>query len=634
MNSIYGWTGKILIINLTEKKYKIEDTCQYKDLIGGKGINQLFLFNNIPVNCDAFDPENAIVIGAGPLVGTLSPTACRLSIDTKNALTGGTSSSNCGGHFAAELKYSGFDNVVINGKSDKLCYIFINNGKVIFKDARKYKGLTTWETEKKIRRDLNDERIKVISIGPAGENLLRTAAIVTENGRVAGKGGVGGVIGSKNIKAIAVRGNQSILVHDKNYIKKIVKFYHKLSGKDFDALRLGGTHGAIFEPANNRSAMPVRNNQEEYWDPEKTKKVSQEIINKLGFEKLRIACFGCPLYCSHFYDIGDFKCEGFENTNAMALGPKMDIDDPRAIIKLHGLSNAYGIDTDCVGTEIAWAMELFERGIIDERDTDGLILNWGNYRSALKLLERIVYKKGFGALFADGIKVAAEKIGRNSIYYASHIKGEDVYEPMRAKVAWGMGIALAPKGGGHCEGAPVTEGLGLSEKESMKRYGVKTAGKPFTYDGKPELIKWHEQFSAAINSLGMCYLASMWTFAEGFSPKDYAELFSITTGEKLTEEQFLDIGLKVHNIEKSFNVLHTNFSKKDDFPPDRYFEEELNVGPCKGKKLDREKWSQAITHYYKIHGWDPNTGIPKEDTLRKLGLNSVLKKLKSYKKIK
>lgn len=635
MKPNYGWTGKILRVNLTTGKIEIEPTDNYKFLIGGKGINQFILFNEVPVNCNPYDPQNIIAIGAGPLVGTLAPGACRTSIDTKNALTGGTSSSNCGGHFAPELKFAGFDHIIITGRLDRLGYLFIHNSKVEIRNAEKYRGLTTWETEKRIREELKDPDIKVLSIGPAGENLLRTACIITDNGRAAAKGGTGGIMGSKNLKAIAVRGTQPVYVKDdNNYLKNIKSFYNKLSGPGIKMLRDGGTHYAYFESSNNVSSMPVKNNQEEYWSPDKIKRISQETINNLGYEKLRLSCFGCPIYCSHFYDIGSFKCEGFEATNAMGLGSKLDIAEPEAIIKLHGLCNSYGIDSDCAATEIAWAMELFDRGVIDEKDTDGLVLKWGDAEAAIELLNKIVFKQGFGNLFSNGIKKAAEKLGRGSIYYASHTKGEDLYESIRAQKGWALGIVVAPKGGGHCEGAPVSEGMNLSEEKSLELFGVATAGNPRTYEGKPELVKWHEQYSAAINCLGMCYYTSYWACLDAFSPDDYAKLFQLTTGVSMSGDEFMRIGLKVHNIEKAFNTLHAGFTKKDDFPPERYLNEELSVGPMKGEKLDKEKWSKALDRYYEIHGWDIKSGWQKRETLEKLELKSVADKLSIYGKLR
>jgi aldehyde:ferredoxin oxidoreductase len=613
MSKQYGWAGKILRIDLTTKRYSIQTIDPYKEFIGAKGINQYILFDEVPVRCDPYDPANIIAIGAGPLVGTLAPGACRTSIDTKNAITGGTSSSSCGGFFASELKFAGYDNVVITGKLDKLGYIFITNDQVKFVDATDYKGLTTWETERRIREELGDKNIRVLSIGIAGENLLRTSCIITDNGRAAAKGGTGGVMGSKNLKAIAVRGTGSIFVSSDNYLKEISHFYQKLRVPGIDRLRLGGTHYGSFEPANDNSSMPVRNNQEEYWDHEKVHMMSQKRINQLGYEKLRFSCAACPIYCSHFYNIGDFRCEGFENTNAMALGPKIGISSPEAVIRLHGFCNAHGIDSDCAGTEIAWAMELFEKGIINESDTAGLKLSWGDYSAAAELLDQIVNKRDFGAVFCDGIKKAAETIGRGSIYYAEHIKGQDVYEPMRAKIAWGFGISVAPKGGGHCEGAAVTEGY-LTEEQGIRYFGIPTAGDRTTYEGKAELVKWHEQYSASINCVGMCYLTSMWACLDAFSPDDYARMLEITTGKHISAAQLMQVGLKVHNIEKAFNVLHTDLGRADDFPPDRYFVEELSTGPMKGAKFDRDSWDRMLSRYYHIHGWD-NQGVPKSETL-------------------
>lgn len=633
MADTFGWVGKMALIDLTSKSCELLATTDYKKFIGGKGINQYLLLKNVSPGVDAHSPENMLLIGAGPLVGTLAPAGCRTSIDTINALTGGTASANCGGFFASELKYAGFDHLLIVGKASKPVYLFIHDGMVEFRDAKPLRGLSTWETESYIRSELNDVKVRVLSIGPAGENLLSTACIITENGRAAAKGGTGSVMGSKNLKAIAARGCGPIHVKDPDYLTRILTYHRQLKGPGITALQTGGTHNAYFESSNNASSMPVRNNQEEYWAPEKLLKVRQDTINALGYEKLRFSCHACPIYCSHFYDTGNFRCEGFEATNAMGLGAKLDITDPAGIIRLTGLCNAWGIDTDCVGTEIAWAMELFQRGIISEADTDGLSLEWGNVASAETLLSMIVEKRGFGEIFSDGVKVASERLGRGSDYYAAHTKGEDLYESIRAQKGWALGISVAPKGGGHCEGAPVTEGMGLSSEKSQELFGIRTAGMPLVYEDKAKLIRWHEAYSAAINALGMCYYTSFWGCLDAFSPDDYAELYEMTTGEALSGDEFMETGLRIHNVEKAFNTIHRGFTKKDDYPPRRYFEESLNDGPRKGERLDAQEWSDALSHYYELHGWNTDTGWQKREVLESLELHDVADLLASHGKL-
>jgi len=394
----YGYAGNILRINLTSGKIWTEPTEKYaKRWIGGRAINTWILLNELSPKVKWVDPENLLTFGVGTLVGTLALGACRVSVDTKNAFNNGIGSANMGGFFGAELKFAGFDNVVISGKAERPVYLWIRDGKIEIKDASLIWGKTTWESEKYIREELRDEQVRVVAIGPAGENIVRSACIVTDRGCVAGGSGCGAVMGSKNLKAIAVRGRKSIVIaQTERFIAAVDKEILHVNQRKFSkAIREKGFYGAmggrLDSPAWEEGYRPVRNGQDEYWGKDKIAMIADSIIKE--YRKGTVSCFSCPISCKPWMNIneGTYKIqgEGWWNNSANSYCTKIDNTNVQAAIYSHLLTNQLGLDGDNAAQAISWAFECYEKGLITKKETDGLELVWGNYEAMIEMLKKL-----------------------------------------------------------------------------------------------------------------------------------------------------------------------------------------------------------------------------------------------------
>jgi aldehyde:ferredoxin oxidoreductase len=636
--------GKILRVNLSSKKIAFESTLEYvktfagkeRKFLGGKEINVWILFREVKPWVTPFDPANKLIYGVGPLVGTLAPAASRFSVESKNAFTNGFASSNCGSHFAPELKYAGYDNIVIEGRSARPVYLWINDDKVEIRDASGIWGKTTWDADSLIKEDVGDESIQIVSIGPAGENLVRSACIIADRGRAAGRCGLGAVMGSKNLKAIAVKGTSSVQVANQElFMKNVDNCYKKIEKSLYARLiKKYGTHldsYAIFSNKEN-SSLDFKNFQDDYWDPEKAGKLGMELYHK-EFETAGLACFSCPIGCSHFYKIREgpyagSTCEGFEGNDISNFGANFDITYPPAIIKAHALCSQYGLDQDNASRVIAWAFECYQKGILSRKDTDGIEFSWGDHELLMKMLHKVAFREGIGDILAEGCKRASEIIGRGSEKYCMHIKGQDLYETMRISKGWALGVAIAARGGGHTTGSIQTGNMRFPSDFCDKIWGVENAGNPVTYRGKARIVVYIENLTAACDSLGMCFFTSIRNDPAGLTPDDYASLFSAATGLETTGTELMLLGERIRNLEKAFNTLHAGFNRRDDYPPQRFMEEPVKSGPYKGELLEKDKWDKMLDEYYKLHDWDLETGLQTKKGLRSLGLEEILAELK------
>jgi aldehyde:ferredoxin oxidoreductase len=628
----FGYAGKLLRVDLSTGDMEAGPSREHADrFIGGRGVGQWMLFDEVAPGVDAFDPENIIILGTGPLTGTLAPASARLALDTKNPLTGGVNSSNSGGHFAPELKYAGFDFVVIRGKAEKPVYLWIEDGRAELRDATPVWGTTVWQTHDFLLDEHRDPRVRFLAIGQAGENLAKSSCVIVDRGRALGRGGAGAVMGSKNLKGVAVRGTGGIAVADpKGFMEQVDRCWEIIDNSEAVPLMrtVGtlGTSGTIFGPG----AIAYRNFQDAYWDPEKFARVSAYIF-KERFESRRLACFNCPIYCSCFYDVkqGPFaglKCEGFQANHTGDYMSKLDISDPDEVLQMHALCAQYGLDIDNSSGAISWAFEMFERGLLTTADTDGLELTWGDSGAVLELIPKMAHRQGIGDLLADGAKEAADKLGRGH-QYAMHVKGQDLHEAMRAAKGWAFGVVVAPRGGGHLDGAPLAGMQEASREFGERVFGVPTAGEKLVYEGKPQVVFWTEKFKAVIDMLGVCYFTSIWEYPDLLELEPYAELFRKATGRKLSGDDLMRIGQQVHNVEKAFNTLHAGFTRQDDFPPRRLMEEPIGEGIYKGELLDGDEWERMLDEYYALHRWDGETGWQTGDGLRHLGLEEVARRL-------
>jgi len=618
-----GYAGKILRVDLTNQELTTEPTIRYAErFIGGRGINAWILFNELDPETKPFDSENMLLIGVGPLVGTLSPFGCRVSIETKNAFTNGVGSANCGGHFGAEMKYAGFDNLVLTGRAEEPVYLWLNDGKAELRDAKELWGKTTWETERDVRQEHRDNDVRVIGIGPAGENLIKAACIISDRAKAAGGSGVGAVMGSKNLKAVAARGSQPITVAEpERFLEAVDEARAKIEqfpkAKLYRKAGYYGVESYNGSPAWEAGFRPVRNGQDDYWAPEKIKKVSGDAMKK--YRKKILACYGCPVGCMPWIKIPDgpyeIEGEGWWNNSSNSFCTRVDCTNPEAAIKAHLRTNQLGLDGDNASVVIAWAFECYEKGLLTKEDTDGLALDWGNHDVVLALIEKLAYREGLGDFLADGVKAAAEKLGKGSEEFALHIKGQDTVDGIRISKGWGFGVVTSTAAGRHLRGAV--------HSFSPEKF--------LSYENVPYNVHMQEQFKAILDMTGTCLynngLLSWETKTEPSAAGYIAELASSLTGMDLPVERLMRIGRQVHNLEKAFNTLHGSFTRKDDYPPKRYWEEPVKSGPYKGERIDHETWERMLDEYYELHGWDVETGLQKREILESLDLHIVADKL-------
>jgi aldehyde:ferredoxin oxidoreductase len=633
-----GYAGKILRVDLTTSTISTEPTGKYvPKFLGAKGINQWILFKELRPWVTPFEPANLICFGAGPLVGTLVPGAARMNVDSKNALTGGIGSGSCGGWFAAELKFAGYDNIVIQGRAKEPVYLWVEDDKVSFRSANDLWGRRTSDTVKMIKEDLNQTEIQVLCIGPAGENMVRPACIVVSGSRIVGRCGLGAIMGSKNLKAIAVKGNGSIGVQKAEQFMEMV---HKVSLR---LRRLEGAKGRrdygtlVASPLfNELSALSYKNYQDDYIPEESFKKISHEVFRHMyGID--RYSCTACPTPCGHIYliDEGPYsgtRCLKAEANSVWDFGGKLAIEDAAAILKAQEECCQLGLDIDNVSSVIAWAISCFQDGIISKEEMEGLELRWGDHRVVLELLNRIAHRQGFGNILAEGSLKASQIVEKGSERYAFHMKGQDLIEAIRSMKGWALGVVVSARGGAHTRGALATESRKYSPEISQKLFGIKTAGDARAYEGKSKVVCYFEYVHSLLDSLGVCLFTGNWTTPEGITPEELAGFYTLTTGFRMSVDELMKAGERVHNVEKMFNVYHAGFTREDDYPPQRLMEEPIRSGPLRGECLKREDWDKMLDEYYTLHGWDPLTSWPMKEKLVELDLKECIGRLDQARK--
>ena len=628
-----GLAGRILRVDLSSRKVSTEDTEKYaRRFIGGRAINSFILLNEMSPDTRWYDPENMLIFGVGSLVGTLAPGACRVSIETKNVYNNGKGSANFGGHFGPELKYAGFDHIVITGKGENPVYLWIHDGEAEIKDASSMWGKTTYETEATLRQELCDERVQVASIGPAGENLVRGSCVYTNPGKVAGGSGVGCVMGSKKLKAVAVRGHEAVRVADpERFMQAVNKALAKIEASPIVEERRKGALEAIYFPESPAWNFPgpVRNGQDEYWPIEKRIRLAGLESGIPSYKKRMMSCFGCPIGCMPFYEIKEDKYAGTWGIgywlNSAWYSMRLDLDDPAASLKFQLLANQLGLDGDMASVVLSWAFECYEKGLITRTDTDGLELTWGNEDAILKMVQKLAYRDGIGDFLANGVKEASQRLGKGSEEFAIHMKGQDSVDGYRTRKGYGFGVSTSPVAGRHLRGA-------VNSPENSGPKGLKWSSAK--YENVPEAVFWQAQTKEIEDATGLCIFVGTWGGVHALEVSDYAELISSAMGLDVSEEELMMIARRGINLEKSFNTIHTDFGRSDDYPPLRYMEEPIKSGPYAGHKCDRERWAEMLDRFYKLQGWDKDTGWPTLECLLELGMEDVANQLQEVGRLK
>lgn len=601
-----GYVGKTLRVDLSRKKISSEDlnTQWARMFIGGKGLGAKYLFEELKPNTDPLSPENVMIIMTGPLTGTTAPCASRYAMFTKSPLTGAFLDSYIGGYLGAELKFAGFDAVIIKGKAEKPVYLWITDGKAEFRDAKDLWGLDIHETEKRIKEDLEDKEVKVAAIGPAGENLVKMACITVDLYRHAGRGGAGAVMGSKKLKAVAVRGHQGVSVPK---IEDFIALSQEITKKDVltadnEWAKIDGTPGFL-RMVQEAGILPTRNFQMGVF--EHVNKIDEVALKEKILVRRR-ACYGCPLGCGNLTQVkhGPFAgtvVEGPEYETLAMAGANCYISDLEAIAKYNLLCDQLGLDTISTGDAIAFAMECYERGIITMKDTNGLELTFGNVEAYIEMPRLIAYRKSIGNILAEGVRRAAKKIGKGSGRFAVQVKGLEYpgYDP-RGSIGMALAYAVSDRGACHLRAWPAnSEAFGDLD--------------PFTTEGKAQLVIDDQNLYSVKWSLVVCDF-----YAIGYS--NIARLCSAATGWDLEEKDVKIIGERVWNLTRLFNVRE-GLSRKNDTLPERISKDQLKRGRAEGHVVSIADFNIMLDEYYKLRGWDEE-GRPKEAKLKELGLMS------------
>jgi len=624
------WAGTILHVDLPSGKVwkdLLHDDLKMR-FIGGRGVNAKLLWDLIKPRIDPLSPENVLIFGTGALTCTTAPASGRATVTCKSPQTNLYLKSSVGGAFGAELKFAGYDHLVVHGRADEPTLLNIEDSKVALLDANHIWGKGVRVTNEVLRRKLGSE-VKVAAIGPAGENMVKFAAIMASVYHAAARGGTGAVMGSKKLKAIAVRGTGSIRIHDPEGFWKKALALRKAFLDDYWGQKyfLYGTGGFYSGPAYNflRDAPPSG------------EQISAPYLIKKGYLKRHIGCFSCTNSCHRYTEIetgpyaGTYTC-GPEYETFSALGAGAGIADPEVVIKANDLCNILGLDTISTGVVVEWAMESYEKGLLTKGETEGLDLRFGNDQALLKVIQMIATRKGYlGNLLAEGVKRASEKIGKDSWKWAMcNSKGlEHSRVDTRMNKSYALAFAVNPRGPDHlhteCIAARGTTGRMRDVVEEMT--GKKWPEAQTQY---PEIVRWHEDTYAAAETLGFC--AFTCTSAQAVLPKDMAELFSLATGIRMSGEEISLIGRRIITVERCFNVREGATRELDDLPW-RMMNEPVSWGLFEGMVSSREWLDEMLDKYCALHGWDSQTSWPYRETLELLGLDEIAQELEHHKKL-
>jgi len=626
---MYGWAGKRLKVYLTEGKIVKEpmpDDLRL-DYLGGRGVNSKCLYDELSPGIDPLGPENVLMVAVGPLNGTTAPGSARWTVTAKSTVTGGLGDGNGGGDFATELKFAGYDQIVFYGRSPRPVYLLVRDGDVQLRDAASLWGKTTGETDRMLKKDLGDEEVRVLSIGPAGENLVRLSKVFSNITRTGGKGGLGAVMGSKNLKAVAVRGTGTVkIARPREFLLASKHAYEKLMASDYlKMFREQGTMHLIRLWGELRG-LPTRNSQSGYF--EGWEKLTSEVFESQYAVKHR-GCSACPISCSHYYRVaeGPYATHGESNEygTTYPLGPKCGVDDLAAILYMDTLCDQLGLDTHSTGGTISFAMHCWQEGLLTAGDTDGLDLTWGNAGAMIQLLPKIAYRQGFGNLLAEGSFIASQHI-KGSEVCLNTTKGMEVsalYIGAGTNLLLALGFATATRGADHLRGC--LPYVSSKDARLLKALGGVEAlhrvlSEPGSTEGKGIFLAVNEDVSALLNSLDVCHSVVGELARKALDADELAELVSLCTGVEMSGEYLMKVGERISNVEKAFNIRE-GMGRKDDTLPGQFFfvEKETQFGPT---GMSEGKFQQMLDEYYQFRGWD-HEGVPTRQKLEELGLGYI-----------
>jgi len=613
---VLGCNGKILRVDLSGGTTSVDEPEEgfYRSYMGGRGFISYYLLRELSNGVDALGPQNKLIFATGVVTGVPVAGSGRNSVGAKSPLTNGYGDAEVGGYWGAELKQAGYDAIIIEGKAESPVYLWIEDGKVEIKDARHLWGKTTGECQKQIKQELGVSGVRVCQIGIAGENQVRYACVVNDLNHAAGRTGMGAVMGSKNLRAIAARGHQKVELADARAVNSQARRLRDTLKTNRGAVAMGkyGTAGGVVA-LNTAGGLPTRNFQQGVF--EGAENISGQTLNE-KILKGRGGCFACSIRCKPEVSVGKpYNVSplygGPEYETIGALGSDCGIDNLEAIAKGNELCSAYGLDTISTGACIAFAMECFERGILTEKDTGGLKLNFGNAEAMLQLVEMIARREGLGKVLAEGVARAASVFGKGAEAYAMHVKGQEIpmHEP-RFKPGLGLGYTISPTGADHCHNIHDSAFV-MRVGGGMRPLGIMDPLPCQELSGaKVRMVHYGSLWQHTLNCVGFCNFVP-------FPPGEMVDLVQGITGWDTSVWELMKVGERCITLDRVFNIREGK-KKADDYLPGRFFTP-FDSGPLKGVGINEDELAQAIDAYYAMTGWDKD-GKPTLAKLQELGI--------------
>jgi aldehyde:ferredoxin oxidoreductase len=620
---IHGLGGEILWVDMTNgniEKRPIDEELLNKYLLGAGYLSKV-LYDMIPAGTDPLSEKNVLGIATGTLTGSMFPQASRHVVAALSPLTGVWGESHAAGFFGAELKFAGYDAIMFTGASSGPVYLNIEDSKVELIDASHLWSKDVFETDDILRKGHN-RKFRTLSIGQAGENLVRFAAVMNDRDRASARSGLGAVMGSKKLKAVAVKGTGKLEVADpKNYLKQMDIFYERMMANPFTPGRVKYGTTSLVELMQHIGRLPSYNMKQGVFDG--YSKISGDAINEKYLVKAR-ADYSCLQRCGRYTAVrnGPYAFEGgapeFETQSSM--GSRCGNDNLESVLFGHHLANQYGLDTISLGGTISWAMEAWDEGLLTAEDTGGIDLSWGNAETIVKLTKMIALREGFGDILADGSALAAKQIGRGTDKFVMTVKKQEIagQEP-RAQKSMGLAAVTAARGADHLYAFPVLDEAGFDE-DIKKRFGeeyLPEMADRLNPKYKGIMVKECEDFMVMVESVGLCKYGTQ--MPPEFYYDDIALALKVHNGLNLTGLQLQEIGERIVNLNRLFNARF-GITRKDDCLPDRLTNEKAPIGPSAGEVVELDI---MLTEYYDVRGWNQETGLPLKETLKRLGLEDI-----------
>ena len=623
---MYGWVGKILKVDLSSGAITTEPTEPYiDDYLGGRGLGVRLIYDNYRPGTDAFDPSNPLIFSMGPLTGTALSGSGRVDVTALSPMSQLRAKSNFGAYWGPEVKFAGYDHIVIQGRAEMPCYLWINDGRVEIRDAAHLWGQDTFETQKLIQQELADPEIKVVCIGPAGERLVRFACIITETGDAAGRTGMGAVMGSKNLKAIAVRASGDVQVaKPEEFLELSIQINNEIRKHPaYEELSQWGVSRGV-HMMYQMGFFPVGYFEDVCWDELLEKYSAADYVQNNQLKNM--GCFCCPNRCMNFISVphigqGLTSCEPFSGFTGGVWNLDMDVFWEATL-----LVNKLGIDCTETSAVIGLLMELYHDQIITAKETDGLAMERGSKEAILGTIRKIAGREGFGDLLAEGQKAFAEHLGPAALAKVDLVKGlaPHAYE-FRAFKGTGLMQAVGHRG----DPLPLRGSLlevdwhhsnEWFQQVAKEQFGDEEAAIPTSYQGKARSAVISEHMERVADNLGVCkWLFGLFIYQD---TEMVTRVFNLVTGKDWDLNQLLKVSERVRNLERMFDVRQ-GLRRQDDSLPKKFFDQPLTHGPYKGEVMDKDKFERMKDEYYDIRGWDQETGIPTREKLEELGLGDV-----------